>query len=245
MVTANRARLAARAVACFLAQGWANRELVVVDDGEEDYSPLFKAIPADRIVYHRIEKRPDATLGHLRNLSLDLARGALIAQWDDDDWYHPERLQVQAAALDAGHDVCLLAGTLMHLDSPLWFDHPYVGTLDPGVPGTILHRAKADARYPDERRGEDTVFLDNWPRERLAVIDAPHLFIRAFHGSNTWEAQHFTRRIRNTPASAIEYAFRRWVLRNPFGHSRFRLGEAERAAFESFLADSRSAGLFA
>ncbi len=50
MVTANRAALARRAVDCFLRQRWANRELVVVDDGEQDYTPLFADIPADRLI---------------------------------------------------------------------------------------------------------------------------------------------------------------------------------------------------
>ncbi|GGO98553.1 glycosyltransferase family A protein [Stakelama pacifica] len=245
MVTANRAALAARAVNCFLSQTWGNRELVVIDDGAEDYTPLFVAIPPGRITYRKVEKLPHNTLGTLRNLSLDVAKGDLIAQWDDDDWYHPDRLTVQAAALGLGRDVCLLGGTLMHLDSPEWFDHPYVGTLNPGVPGTILHRARSDARYPDERRGEDTVFLDNWPRDALSIIDAPHLFLRAFHGSNTWERQHFTRRIRNTPASGIEYFLRRYLLRNVYGHSRFRLGPDTRAAFAQYLADSRRLGIFA
>nr|WP_246587235.1 glycosyltransferase family 2 protein [Stakelama flava] len=245
MVTANRAALARRAITCFVHQRWANRELVIVDDGEADYSPLFAGIPADRIAYHKVARRPETTLGALRNLSLNLARGDLIAQWDDDDWYHPDRLAVQAAALGEGSDVCLLAGTLMHLDSPRWFDHPYIGTLRPGVPGTIVHRANFRARYPDERRGEDTVFLDNWPRAAVRIIEAPHLFVRAFHGSNTWEAHHFTRRIRNTPAAAIEYVWRRFVTRNLHGHSRFRMGTAERDAFARFIADSKRAGIFA
>ena len=240
MVTGNRRALARRAVACFLAQDWPNRELVIVDDGDEDYAPILADIPADRLTYHRLEKRADSTLGRLRNLSLELAGGAMVAQWDDDDWYHPARLSRQAQAMDAGGaKACVLAATLMHLDAPEWRAHAYVGGLKPGVPGTILHVADPAARYPETRRGEDTVFLDHWQADELAVLDAPELFLRAFHGSNTWERAHFERRLRNSPASAAEYWLRRVLRGDVFGHRRFRLGPRERAAFDAFLADSR------
>ncbi len=245
MVTADRAGLARRSVDCFLAQTWGNRELVVVDDGGQDYTPLFAAIPADRLVYHRVAKAPDNTLGRLRNLSLDLARGSIVAQWDDDDWYHPDRLARQIAVLDTGKAACVLRGTLMHLDAPDWFDHPYVGTLEPGVPGSIVHRAAPAVRYPEKRRGEDTDYLAHWPPQAIGVLDAPELFVRAFHGGNTWERAHFERRVRNTPAAAIEYAVRRVLPGGVWRHSRFRLDPATRAAFAMFVADSRAGGVFA
>ncbi|MEP9401593.1 glycosyltransferase family 2 protein [Sphingomonas sp. VNH70] len=245
MVTANRARLARRAVDCFLAQTHGNRELVVIDDGDADYTPLFAAIPPDRLVYDRVAKTPDTTLGRLRNRSLDRARGQVVAQWDDDDWYHPTRLSRQLAVLDAGKAACVLRGTLMHLDAPEWFDHPYVGTLEPGVPGSIVHRADRQARYPEKRRGEDTDFLGHWAADAIGVLDAPGLFVRAFHGGNTWERDHFERRVRNTPAAAIEYALRRFLPGGVWRHSRFRLDAGTRAAFAAFVADSRRAGVFA
>jgi glycosyltransferase involved in cell wall biosynthesis len=245
MVTANRAGLARRAVDCFLRQTWGNRELVVVDDGERDYTPLFADIPADRLIYDRVTRTPGSTLGRLRNRTLDLARGSIVAQWDDDDWYHPDRLARQIAVLDSGKAACVLRGTLMHLDAPEWFDHPYVGTLEPGVPGSIVHRADATVRYPEKRRGEDTDFLAHWSRDRIGVLDAPGLFVRAFHGANTWERTHFERRVRNTPAAAIEYAVRRILPGGVWRHSRFRLDAATRAAFTAFVADSRASGVFA
>lgn len=244
MVTANRAALARRAVDCFLRQRWSNRELVVVDDGDQDYGALFVDIPADRIRYERVPKTPDVTLGALRNRTLDLARGSIVAQWDDDDWYHPDRLTRQIAMLDVGRDACVLRGTLMHLDAPRWFDHPYVGTLEPGVPGSIVHRADPAVRYPEKRRGEDTDFLHHWSRDRIGVLDAPGLFVRAFHGANTWERTHFERRVRNSPAAAIEYWLRAVLPGGIWRHSRFRLDTETRAAFDRFVADSRDAGVF-
>lgn len=245
MVTANRARLARRAIACFAAQTYADTELVIVDDGDVDYGPLLRDLPPERVIYHRLPRSAGRTLGELRNLSLDLARGDFIAQWDDDDWYHPTRLERQIAAIGAGADACLIAATLMHLDTPAWFDRPYVGRLPAGVPGTIVHRRSDSARYPAERRGEDTVYLDHW-RGRIARLPASEagLFIRCFHGSNTWEAEHFLRRLRNAPDAFIEWNLRRLVGATA-GHSRFRLTAAQRSAFETYISDSRRAGVFA
>src|SRR5262245_57789486 len=92
MVTRNRAKLARRAIACFQAQTWANKELVIVDDGDEDYAPVLAPYRRDlHIVYHRLPPDPARTLGAARNISLELASGDYCAQWDDDEWYHPER----------------------------------------------------------------------------------------------------------------------------------------------------------
>jgi glycosyltransferase involved in cell wall biosynthesis len=244
MVTANRKALARRAVHCFTRQSYANRELVVIDDGEEDLSELLEAIPPDRLIYRRIPRAAENVLGRLRNVALDTARGALMAQWDDDDWYHPDRLIHQVAAILGGADACCLAGTLMHLDDPAWFHRPYVGLLKDGVPGSIVHRRDPAIRYPEQRRAEDSRFLDAWLERPYAQLsrDHAHLFIRCFHGANTWEQRHFLTRMRNTPRDSIEY-----VLRRATGtldrHSRFRLSEAERAAFGLYLNESRALGL--
>lgn len=249
MVTANRAHLARRAVDCFLAQHWPNRHLVIVDDGDEDYAPILAAIPDGRIHYHRIGRTTGQTLGDLRNLSLELASAtgaAFVAQWDDDDWYHPDRLSRQMEPMLRGAAACCLRATLMHLDTPDFADRPYRGALPRGVPGTILHRADVRARYPSERRGEDTVFLDLFAGMEggVVLIDGPGLFIRCFHGSNTWEASHFRSRLTNSARDMIEYWVRS-LTGTVAGHRRFRLDQDEAAAFALYVAHSRALGLIA
>jgi glycosyltransferase involved in cell wall biosynthesis len=59
------------------------------------------------------ERRP---LGAKRNLACEIARGEIIAHWDDDDWYAPDRLSRQAALLtDSGASLC-------GLDTVLFYD---------------------------------------------------------------------------------------------------------------------------
>ena len=100
MVTANRRELARRSIECFAAQTWENRELVIVDDGEQDYKPLIdRYSDRVRIRYHRIAQNPELFLGGLRNLTLELAEGDFCAQWDDDEWFHRDRLTSQMRVL--------------------------------------------------------------------------------------------------------------------------------------------------
>jgi glycosyltransferase involved in cell wall biosynthesis len=246
MVTANRKRLAERAVTCFVNQTYPNRELVIIDDGTEDYSPLLREIDPRDVIYTRIAGSSGLVLGALRNMALDKARGDYLVQWDDDDWYHPERIARQAACLDKGYDACCLSASLMHLDNRDFFSLPYIGYLPDGIPGSIMHRRSASIRYPEYRRAEDTVYLRKWMKRRYVKLPEEHagLFIRCFHGTNTWEEEHFTRRIRNSPASWVNYMYHKFFRGDLSGHPRFRLPSNVRSAFEQYVSESRSLNLF-
>ncbi|MBU6241288.1 MAG: glycosyltransferase family 2 protein, partial [Acidobacteria bacterium] len=76
MVTADRMELARRAVACFINQQHANRELVVVDDGTQDYRPMLRAAEAFASVKHvKLPSLNRKTLGELRNVAIEAANG--------------------------------------------------------------------------------------------------------------------------------------------------------------------------
>ena len=247
MVTADRGAFCRRAVRCFLRQTYPHRELVVVDDGAEDLEPVLRDVPADQLVYVKLDRTPGQVLGHLRNVSLDRARGSVVLQWDDDDWIHPDRIARQLAVLRGGADAVVLHGSLLHLDTPRFFRHPYRGYLPNGWPGSIMHRRDEHRRYPAMRRAEDSVYLRRWGRRRLVQMrDAEtHLHIRCYHGGNTWERQHFFSKLRNTPRDLLLYGWHRHVRRDGLGHPRFRLTVPEQAAFAQYVEDSLDLGLFA
>ncbi len=95
MPTANRAAYVPMAIKCFLAQTYANRELVILETGEQDIS---RHLPDDaRIRYYHYSRK--ARLGDLRNLVCGLAYGSIMIHWDDDDWYAPGRIADQVARL--------------------------------------------------------------------------------------------------------------------------------------------------
>lgn len=246
MVTADRPQLMRRSIRCYDRQTYPNRELVVIDDGETNLAPILDDLPEDEVTYVTLDPEVDHVLGTLRNVALDEASGAYLTTWDDDDWYHRTRIKRQAAVLEHGADACVLQGTLIHLDTPEYFCHPYIGLLDGGVPGSIMHRQDEEARYPEMSRAEDTVYLDHWLEQdyRLLPKSESHLFIRCFHGDNTWERKHFLTRMRNTPRDALAYVWHRYVRGDLFQHRRFQISDAAWDAFETYLRDSAELDLF-
>src|SRR3712207_2410530 len=87
MPTADRRRFTERAIRYFDRQDYRNRELVIVDDGQSPIGDLVGGHP--RVHYIRLDQR--MRVGTKRNLACLQARGEVIAHWDDDDWYGPQR----------------------------------------------------------------------------------------------------------------------------------------------------------
>lgn len=245
MVTANREHLMKRAIKCFNLQNYSPKELVIVDDGEQDLSGALGNVPEGQLTYIKLDPAEDNTLGKLRNISLQNAEGEFLIQWDDDDWYHPDRIKIQAECLQEGYDACCLSSALMHLDTPQFMHHPYVGNLPEGIPGSIMHRNNPEITYPHTRRAEDTIFLKEWMNKRYRQLpdDYSYLFIRCYHGNNTWEQNHFLRRIRNSPLKQIQYAWYKYVKKDLFNLPVFELDQKAREAFQLFLEHSSSLGL--
>ncbi len=92
----NGGRFLGEAIASVLAQTYGDWELIVVDDGStEDVEPVI-APYGSRLRYSRQENQGVAVA---RNRGLELARGEFIAFLDQDDWFEPDKLEVQVTAL--------------------------------------------------------------------------------------------------------------------------------------------------
>jgi glycosyltransferase involved in cell wall biosynthesis len=248
LVTADRPQLIKRALRCYQQQTYDALELVVLDNGEEPVEEIVRSfdLPGE-LQYLRAEPEPDLWIGGLRNRALDAATGTFVVpQWDDDDWSHPERIERQVDTLRQGYDACTVQGTLMHVDHPDYFHHPFIGILPDGVPPTIMHRRDADIRYPNIRRTSDTDFLNDWREKRYTILprEFSYLYLRYSHGGNLWETDHFLRRMRNTPKDLLLYAWHRYVRGDMFGHPRFQLTETMEEAFQRYLEDSFRYDLF-
>lgn len=211
-----REHLAAEAIADFQAQTWPDpedRELVIVTDGgSEHVLALLDARGADAVGTFRVSRLTPRPLGALRNAAIASARGEVLVQWDDDDRYAPNRLECQARPLieDDNQIVSVLTSQLMALPSTS-ADHDFdlhvvdwcrkgQGAYASWIPGTIaFHRARVGPiRYPESgaraARGEDDVFLAaaTIGREhQVRSIDDPLLYLRCYHGANTWSLKHY------------------------------------------------------
>ena len=136
MPTANRRRFVPGAIAQFLAQDYADAELVILDDGEDSVADL---IPQDtRIRYLRTPRYK--TLGAKRNAACEAARGDVILHWDDDDWYAPNRVRLQVDALrDSDADACGIDRALfVDPRMPAAWEYMYPAS---GTPWVCMQRA--------------------------------------------------------------------------------------------------------
>lgn len=237
MVTANRADIARVAIECFSEQTWFNKELVIIDDGEEDYSDLIASFDcSDLVRYIKLQPgSPRLSLGELRNISIEEARGEWCVQWDDDEWYHPERLAVQLnAAVQADVGASALKWTLMHVKDDSDQSLTFRGDSGIATPGTLMFR-KGDERYPHLARNEDGIFLrDVKDSNGLVVLDEnhSHLFIRVFHGSNTWEKDHFLARLHRRAVDWPSWVWSRWIVSDVTQHRAFKLSSREKDSLQ-------------
>jgi hypothetical protein len=185
MPTFDRRRFVPQAVGYFLRQDYPARELIIVDDGPE---PVGDLLPADpRIVYRRLETR--MVLGAKRNLACELARGTVIAHWDDDDWAAPDRVSMQVAALRGGAEICG-AASLLYYDpaaARAWrFTWP--DGLRPWAAGPSLCYTRdlwARSPFPEVAIGEDTRFVFSPAVRRIADVSAAACVVGIIHHRNT------------------------------------------------------------
>jgi glycosyltransferase involved in cell wall biosynthesis len=92
--TYNRADYLEEALESVLAQTFADFEVVVVDDGSTDDTPARLARYGERI---RVIRQENRGVGAARNRGIEAARGRYVAFIDNDDLWHPRKLEVQHA----------------------------------------------------------------------------------------------------------------------------------------------------
>lgn len=189
-----------RSIATYCAQTHENKELVVVCDGARE--------SVDAIATHvRVLGRGDIrvircdmrlSLGALRNRSCDEASGDLFCQWDDDDVYHPRRLEEQYRALVDQNAACLYLEETMQFFAAsrrlYWLN--WHATEARAHPGTLLCRRSAQPRYPESgeiaERGEDlAVCLELQRSSGFATLTGrPYLYVYVTHDVNKYPREH-------------------------------------------------------
>jgi O-antigen biosynthesis protein len=194
MPTYNRRALLSLALRSFLAQDYPNRELIVVDDGEDAVVDVVSGVPGVR--YFRLRTRK--SIGAKRNVACQQAQGEIIAHWDDDDWYSPERLGYQVApiltdqadltGLDNAFVLEPAAGRFWTTRQDI-HNQMFVGNVHGG---TLVFRKRLFSeglRYPELNLAEDASLLRRAMKrgKRLVRLSNPGVFVYMRHGRNAWK----------------------------------------------------------
>jgi glycosyltransferase involved in cell wall biosynthesis len=178
--------MVARAIVYFQRQDYPNRELVVLDDGDD---PIGDLIPNDpRIRYFRLDHREP--VGAKRNNACELAKGEIIVNWDDDDWHSPTRVSYQVDELERHDAEVCGAGRILYFDPAArraWL-YEYPASRRSWIAGgTMCYRKSLWQRnpYAPVGVGEDTRFV--WSAAiGTPLVLAEHRFYAALvHHANT------------------------------------------------------------
>ncbi len=111
----NYARFLPQAIDSALAQTYADREIIVVDDGSTDETPDVARRYDGRIRYHRQANRG---LSGARNTGARLAQGQLLAFLDADDLWDAQKLARQTDILQHEPAVGLVSHLMRFIDVP-------------------------------------------------------------------------------------------------------------------------------
>jgi glycosyltransferase involved in cell wall biosynthesis len=94
VVTENRPAFMPWLLRQYERMAWPDKELILVDSSQT----AVGLVTAEATILHA----PGANIPTKRNIALAAATGDAITWMDDDDWAHPERLEILAAAMGSG-----------------------------------------------------------------------------------------------------------------------------------------------
>jgi len=194
-LTRNRPAYLRRAIQCFISQSYANKELlIVIRDDDHVSKEIIRSAAGSHIRCLELPCVPKKSLGELRNIAILNCRGDYFCQWDDDDWYHNDRLEIQVEAL-LRHEksASILVKYLMY---DAMHEQAYLSPIGPWASSILCKKdlVNDSISYPPVSLREDSIFLNRlYGVNCLVPVLHPCTYIYVHHGRNTWNAGHFNR----------------------------------------------------
>jgi glycosyltransferase involved in cell wall biosynthesis len=212
MVTKGRQQMVERAMRCWAAQNYPNKELIVLSQSDWQLNhhvwKLSVAFSEQVDGIQFVEAPKDLSLGAMRNASIELATGDIICQWDDDDVYHPRRLMTQYQAIRSEDAIASMYTSFIKCfdvhgepAKAYWTDwsqeHEYSHRF---LCGSImffkyLFHEQKNLLYPetgDQCQVEEdlNVVEQLMIRGKIAGVGQGHQYVYVYHGDNTYDREH-------------------------------------------------------
>lgn len=198
--TYNRRRFLPWLMECIRTQTYPREriEWVVLDDGTDCVRDLLEPFTAEfNLIYIRCEEK--LNIGEKRNRLHAAARGTILVNMDDDDYYPPERV-AHAVHVLLGKKVELVGSTRNHLfytdDGSVWETGPF--TMNHATFGTMAYTKKYAVSHPCDptvKYAEEISFTNNY-KTPLAQLDPSKVMLVICHSENTF-SKH---KLRDTPS---------------------------------------------
>lgn len=182
--TATRPELLRRCIQQFLAQDYANKEMVIVCGNSEDLPELWEETYGITALGGEY-----GSIGMKRNAGCELAKGQIILHMDDDDLYAPDWITRSVAALGK-NDLTGLSAAYFYNGAELR-EFVYAGKQPYVCGATMCYWKKTWERkpFPNLNSGEDTLFCAN--NGRVIPHDYKEGFCAMIHGGNTASHKQF------------------------------------------------------
>jgi glycosyltransferase involved in cell wall biosynthesis len=173
----NAARTLPRAIDSVLAQTWARREIIVVDDGSADDSQAVLARYGDRV---RVVSQANGGPSAARNRGLREARGQYVAFLDADDHWLPEKLERQVALLEAHPDLgfCSTATIVVDASGKHVRDWPCCNASEPLLETLFMQSAAVSGSTSGVLARSELLREADGFDQRLRGFEDPDLWIR-------------------------------------------------------------------
>jgi glycosyltransferase involved in cell wall biosynthesis len=204
--TYNRRQFLPRLYTYILAQEYplSRMEWVILDDGTDSVEDLVAGFRSEgklEIQYTRVAEK--LTIGAKRNRLHKLARGEILVNMDDDDYYMPARVSHAVVSL-RGKNAQLAGSSRNHLyytdDGSIWSIGPYMpnhatfGTMAYTKQYAMKHLCDETKLYAEE------VEFTNRYTEPLVQLDPMKVMLVLCHSNNTFDK----RDLRKTPSEQMK-----------------------------------------
>jgi glycosyltransferase involved in cell wall biosynthesis len=194
LTTRDRPRLLDIALQCYACQTYANRELIVVDDGDK-YPVKHGAV--EKLGGRILRVEPGMLLGTKLNYGVAEANGLWCQKMDDDDWYAPGFVQAMMVAIERQREtVCrplvAILAPFLFFDVSRW---EIRRSAKHNAPGATLLFAREDWEQRPFRavpQDEDVWFVRDQRRAGLEIVRVRALetFLAVRHSGSTRDRGH-------------------------------------------------------
>ncbi len=164
-------------------------EWIILDDGTESVEAIIMDETFDLPNIRYIRSYKKETIGAKRNRLNQEARAPLIVAWDDDDYYHPDRIQHIVTSFKCNPTLNVAGSSLMYFyfadDNSIW----KLGPFGPNhsTNGPLAYRASyvKTHKYDETvKNTEEPSFLNNFT-EPMIQLDPMKAILVMVHDTNT------------------------------------------------------------
>lgn len=191
--TRGRQEFAAAALACWRAQTWPSKELIILDDADDpsfpdgfQFQPAWGGSPAG-LYYSRLHSEKRKTIGYKRNLACQLALGEFIIHFDSDDYSAPERMADQVMRLLQSGKSVTGYHSIKFTDGTSWWQ--YQGYSGWAFDSSLCYRRafwREIAQFADANDGlEESFRAAAIRRNDFVSVDGHELLLASIHSDNT------------------------------------------------------------